>query len=389
MAQDLLLSGCRIVAEGEDLPRGDLLLSGGKIRRIAPRIPARGARVIPARGLTAAPGLIDTQINGGFGYSFSGGSADRAFEVGRRLVEHGVTAYLPTLVSLPHEETVRGIRSLAAMADRKGGARVLGIHLEGPFLSPRKKGAHQEKNLRLPDVEEFRSFHEAAEGRLRKITLAPELPGAIEVVREAGRKGVIASAGHTVATGPEFLRAVQAGLRHVTHVFNAMAPIHHRDSSILNAALLADDVSCGFIYDRIHVSADAARLLLRSKPAGKAVLVSDAVAALGQPDGDLAADGEIYAVRDGGVTVKSTGAIAGSAASILRGVKCLVEDLKLSLREAVALASGAPARLLGLGRRKGVLRPGADADVVLLDRRLDAAMTIVGGELLHGNRHPA
>jgi N-acetylglucosamine-6-phosphate deacetylase len=175
----------------------------------------------------------------------------------------------------------------------------------------------------------------------------------------------------------------------VTHVFNAMAPLHHRDSSVLNAALLEDGVSCGFIYDRVHISADAARLLLRSKPAGKAVLVSDAVAALGAPEGDLVADGELYSVREGGVVVKSTGAIAGSAASILQGVKALVEDLGLPLDRAIALASAAPAALLGLGKRKGVLRPGADADVILLDRRLNVTSTYVGGELLHGNHHPA
>jgi N-acetylglucosamine-6-phosphate deacetylase len=386
---EVLLSGCRVLADGEVLPKGDLLLAGGKIRKIASRIAARGPRVVSARGLTAAPGLIDTQINGGFGYSFSGGSADRAFEVGRRLLQYGVTAYLPTLISLPREETVRGIEALAAIAGRKGGARVLGLHLEGPFLSPHRRGAHQEKNLRAPSLAEFREQHAAAKGLLRKITLAPELPGVLDVIRDAARKGVIASAGHTVATAAEFRRAVEAGVRHVTHVFNAMAPLHHRDSSVLNAALLEDGVSCGFIYDRVHISADAARLLLRSKPAGKAVLVSDAVAALGAPEGDLVADGELYSVREGGVVVKSTGAIAGSAASILQGVKALVEDLGLPLDRAIALASAAPAALLGLGKRKGVLRPGADADVILLDRRLNVTSTYVGGELLHGNHHPA
>jgi len=389
MAQAVLITGCRILAEGGVLPKGDLLLSGGKVRKVAPRIAAGGARVIPAKGLTAIPGLIDTQINGGFGYSFSAASSDRAFEVGRRLLEHGVTGYLPTLISLPREETLRGIDSLVDAAGRKGGARSLGIHLEGPFLSPGRKGAHQEKNLRLPSVGEFRDYHAAARGRLRMITVAPELPGALEVIREAAGKRVLVSAGHTVATAAEFRRGVEAGVRHVTHVFNAMAPFHHRDASALNAALVMDGVSCGFIYDRIHIVADAVRLLLRSKPRGKAVLVSDAVAALGAPEGDLVADGELYVVRDGGVTVKSTGAIAGSAASILDGVRCLVEDLRMSLEEAVGLASAAPAGLLGLGKRKGVLRPGADADVALLDARLRVRMTLVGGDLLYGDHHPA
>jgi N-acetylglucosamine-6-phosphate deacetylase len=389
MPPPVVLSGCRILADGEILPRGDLLLAGGKIRKISPRLRPAGARVVPARGLLAAPGLIDTQINGGFGYSFSGGSAERALEVGRRLLAHGVTGYLPTLISLPREETIRGIEGLVRMAGTRGGARVLGIHLEGPFLSPRRNGAHQVKHLRAPTVEEFRAFHRAARGWLRKITLAPELPGALPVIREAARRDVIASAGHTAATAEEFRRAVRAGVRHVTHVFNAMAPLHHRSPSVLNAALVTDEVSCGFIYDRVHVAADAARLLLKSKPPGKAVLVSDAVAALGAPEGDLVADGETYVVRNGGVTVKKTGAIAGSAASILDGVRRLAEDLGLSLAAAFSVATAAPARLLGLEGRKGVLRPGADADVVLLDSRLRVKMTFVGGEWLYGNHHSA
>jgi N-acetylglucosamine-6-phosphate deacetylase len=385
MPNTYLIRGARILAEGEELSRGDILLQGGSIRKIGPRLAASGATIIPGRGLTVAPGLIDTQINGGFSRSFSGTTAAQLLEVAKGLVGMGVTAYLPTLISLPRETILRGIAPIVEAAKTKGGvAQILGIHLEGPFLAPQKRGAHRTENLRHPTPAEFLEYHAAAKGLLRKMTLAPELPGALETIAEGRRRGVIMSIGHTTATADQFARGVEAGATHVTHCFNAMPPLHHREPSALNAALVTDAVSCGFIYDRVHIHADAARLLLRSKPKGKAVLVSDAVAALGAPDGDLAADGELYVVRAGTVTVKSNGTIAGSACSILHGVKCLVQDLGMSLADAVATASAAPARLLGL-KKKGVLKPGADADVILLDRNLDVRMAFVKGELLHGN----
>lgn len=386
MPKPLLVSGAEVFADGETLKRGDILIERGKIRRIAPKIKAAGARVVDARGLLAAPGLIDTQLNGGYGHSFSGATAEQCHEVSRGLLAEGVTSYVPTLISLPRDVMLKGIASLVAAAKMKGGAEILGIHLEGPFLSKAKRGAHREENLRHPTPAELADYATAAKGLLRKMTLAPELPGALETIREGRRRKVIMAIGHTTASAVQFAMAVDAGARHVTHCFNAMPALHHRDPSALNAALVTDAVSCGFIYDRIHIHADAARVLLRSKPEGMAVLVSDAVAAMGLPDGDHVADGATYEIKAGTVTVKGTSTLAGSACSILHGVRCLVEDLKLSPAEAVACASAAPARLLGL-KSKGALRPGADADLILLGGDLRVRSTFVRGELLHGNHH--
>ena len=382
-----LISGCRLLTESGILPRGDLLIGGGRIRKIGRRLPAGRARVIRAGGLLAAPGLIDTQINGGFGVSFDNASPDEVFDVGRRLLAHGVTAYLPTLVSLPLDHTLRAIKNLVAAAGRTGGARIVGIHLEGPFLSPERRGAHRTSHLRRPTLREFRRYLGASRGLLRMMTLAPELPGALGVIREGRRRGVIMSAGHSMATAGEVERAVKKGVRHVTHVFNAMAPLHHRDESILNAALLTDSLSCGFIYDRQHLSVGTARMVMKLKPRGALVLVSDTTFALDAPDGEIRAHGERFVVRKGEVRVRSTGRLAGSARSILHGVRYLMEDTGIPVEEAVYLASGAPARLLGLEGRKGVLRAGADADVVLFDRKMRVKAAFVEGEQLHGNHH--
>src|SRR5688500_14931470 len=168
MPKPMLISGAEILADGEVLKRGDLLIQGGKIRKIAPKIKASGARVVPGRGLIAAPGLIDTQLNGGYGHWFSAAPPDRIHAVSRGLLAEGVTSYLPTLISLPREVILKGIAALVEAAKLEGGAEILGIHLEGPFLSPAKRGAHREENLRHPTPEEFGAYAKAARGLLRK-----------------------------------------------------------------------------------------------------------------------------------------------------------------------------------------------------------------------------
>jgi N-acetylglucosamine-6-phosphate deacetylase len=381
-----LLSGCTVLDAELYLPRGDILIEGGRIRKVASRISARGVRVVPARGLVAVPGLIDTQINGGFGVSFSEASPDQVADIARRLLSHGVTGFLPTLISLPKDVTLRAIGNVVRAAGSPGGARILGLHLEGPFLHPERRGAHKEEHLRRPSLAEFRRYLRAARGLLRMMTLAPELPGALAVIKEGSRRGVIMAAGHSMATAADVGRAVvEGGLRHVTHVFNAMRPLHHREETLLTAALLMDRLSCGMIYDRQHLSAGTALLLLKLKPVGSLVLVSDTTFALGAPDGEIRADGETYVVGGGRVIVKSTGRLAGSAFSILDGVRCLIEDTRVPPALAFYMASGAPARLLGLQRKLGTLRPGAWADVVLLGPGLRVVRTFVGGELLYEN----
>jgi len=379
-----LIRGGMVLAGDRILDDTDVLVERGKIRRIGRRLAAGRAKVVPARGLLVSPGLIDTQINGGFGHSFSETSPAQVLEVGKRLLSHGVTSYLPTLISLPKDVTRRGIASLVKAAKLPGGAEILGIHMEGPFLCPERRGAHRTGHLRLPNLAEFRRYCDDAKGLLRVMTLAPELPGALDVIQEGRRRGVIMSAGHSNATAAQVSTAVlKGGLRHVTHVFNGMAALHHREESILNAALLIDRLSCGFIYDRQHLAPGAAMLLLKLKQPESLVLVSDAVFALGSPDGEIRHDGETYVVSKGMVTVKSTRRLAGSALSILDGVRCLIEDTDLPPLLAILLASSSPARLLGLEGRKGVLQPGADADVVLFDQGLRVRLTMVRGAVLY------
>ncbi len=388
MAAPILISGGMVLADGEFLRRGDIHIEGGKIRRIAPRLRVRGARVFPAEGLLAAPGLIDTHIHGGFGRSFSEADPDQIHEVACRLPEQGVTAFVATLIPLPRRQMIRAIRNLVAAAKLPGGAKLLGIHLEGPFLSPREREGRWARHFRRPSLPEFRAYLRAGRGLLRLMTIAPELHGALDVIKEGTRRGVVMSAGHSVATAAQVGRAVrEGGLRHVTHVFNAMAPFHHRDETILNAALLIDRLSCGMIYDGIHLSPGTATLLMKLKPPGSLVLVSDSSAALGLPDGEFTAHGERFTIRGGEVRARRSGRLAGTVITLGESVRRLIEDTGVPPRVAVYMASGAPAKLLNLEGRKGSLYPGADADIVLFEPGLRVRATFVEGDLVHGNRH--
>ncbi|MBI2901783.1 MAG: N-acetylglucosamine-6-phosphate deacetylase [Planctomycetes bacterium] len=376
-----LITGGSIATEEGLLRGGDLLIEGRKIRRIARRIPAKGARVVPARGRLVAPGLIDLQVNGAFGVSFVSANSGEVSSASRRLLEFGVTAYLPTLVSRPHEELRAAIGRVREAAADDGGARILGIHLEGPYLNAEKAGAHRKEFLRPPSLTELRDLLSAAGGTIRMVTLAPELPGALDLVREGDEGGVVMAAGHSGATADQIRAAAEAGLRHVTHVFNAMSGFHHRDETILNAALATDALSCSAIYDRYHLSPGTFRVLLRAKPPGKLALVSDAIAALGAPDGPVEVEGMKLVVEGGAVRDAESGRLTGGAKSILDGVRNAAEDFGLAADRALFLGSGAPAGILGIGRRKGVLRAGADADVILLDRKWTVRSVFVEGVL--------
>lgn len=376
----LLVSGGTLLTEKGPV-QADVLVEGPRIRRIGAKLPKKGAKVLPARGGLVAPGLVDLQINGAFGRTFSSSTSDEISDVARRLVEFGVTSFVPTLVSLPLEVLRSAIGRIREAMGRSGGARILGVHLEGPYLNPEKRGAHRAEFVRSPALGEFRVLCDAADGALRMVTVAPELPGALEIVREASERGAVVAAGHTTADAAQVRRAQDAGLTHVTHLFNAMSPFHHRDETVVNAALEDESLTCSLIYDRHHLTASTARMVLRLKRTGSVCLVSDATAALGASDGILELDGARYVVQDGAIRVEGSERLAGSVSSLLDGVRNIREDASLSVGAAVALGASAPAAVLGLSR-KGTLRPGADADLVVFDSGLRVRAVVVEGDVL-------
>lgn len=288
--------------------------------------------------------LVETHINGALGHTFAEATPEQIIQIRRHLEKkHRIGAFVASMVSLPSQAILKGIRAIREAMRVEAGAELVGIHLEGPYLNPDRRGAHRREYLRRPNVREFARWIRAADGALKMITIAPELPGALEVIREARRAGVIVSLGHSNATYEEARRAIKAGAEHVTHLFNAMRGFHHREPGLIEAALL-EPVYVEVIYDRVHISKTAMELVLRCKSRDRIVLASDASGALDAPDGEYSFDGVPTVVRCGRVVAKDGGRLAGSAAGLWQCYRNFREDFG----GGAEFVTRNPARLLGI-----------------------------------------
>ncbi len=321
----------------------------------------------------AVPGFVDLQVNGFGGVDFLGADAEGFATAGEALLETGVTAYVPTLITSAEDDLVSALRSVP---EARRGPRILGVHLEGPFLSPNRLGTHRLGARRDPDVALLDRLLDA--GPVRTMTLAPELPGALELVDRLHSRGVTVSLGHTDATAAEANAAFDRGVRTVTHVFNAMRPLAHRDPGIVGAALVHREVVLQAIVDGVHLDPDIVRLLW-AVAAGRLALVTDAIAGAGAGDGVYAL-GEIEIVVSDDIVRSEDGVLAGSTLTMPQAVRNLV-DAGAPLEQALEAASTVPGRVLGLPQL-GRLVPGGPADVAVLDDDLEVVRAIVGGETL-------
>ena len=327
------------------------------------------------------PGLVDMQINGCFGVDFVAADPAGWAEVSARLPETGVTSFVPTFITAPVPDLVAGLRRTAALPADLGGARVLGVHVEGPFLAPDRHGAHDPALLRDPTPEAVDALIEAAPGLLRMHTLAPERPGALAAIRRLVDAGVLVSVGHSDATAEQTEAAADAGARLVTHLFNAMRPLHHREPGVVGQGLADPRLTCGLIADLHHVAAPICRLAFAAAP-GRIVLVTDAVAAAGMPPGTYDLGGQQVSVDPLGLPRRSDGTIAGSGLRLDAAIANVVAA-GVDLRSAVDAASRLPADILGrpdLGR----IEAGGTADLVWLGDDLSARATWLAGRLAFG-----
>ena len=319
------------------------------------------------------PGLIDMQLNGAFGVDFTDPEADLA-EAAAALPSTGVTAFLPTLVSSPADVYPRFLANLAAPVN--GAARVLGAHLEGPFLAPSRRGTHDPVALRAPDLHELRAWLDG--GDVRIVTLAPELPGAMPLIAELTSRGVIAAIGHSDASWDEADAAIQAGASMGTHLFNAMRPFHHRDPGIVGR-LLAPGVVVSLVIDGVHVSREMVVLVASIKRPDEIVFVTDGLAALGQRPGEYRL-GEQTVISDGSAARRPDGTLSGSVVPMATALGRLVAA-GLDPAIAVRASSTTPAALLGVDEDHGRIEAGRVADLVLLDRDWTPELTLVGGRV--------
>jgi N-acetylglucosamine-6-phosphate deacetylase len=383
----LALTADRLVAPTEVVEHPLLLVEDGKILEVAAQtgrgLPA-GAQQLDFRGRWIAPGYIDLHIHGSGGYDVMDEAAAALPGVERMLARHGVTSYYPTTVTAPVDQTLRALERLAdaietrerRSGEAKGRACPLGIHLEGPFLSHARRGVHPEENLLAPRIETFEQFWQAARGHIRMMTIAPELEGATEVIAEAVGRGVCVSLGHSDADLAAAERGIAAGARHATHTFNAMRPLDHRSPGILGAVLTGHRVSADIIADGVHLDPAIVKLFAEAKGPENTVLITDATAATGMPDGRYRLGSIEVEVKDG--RSMANGKLAGSVLTMDRAVRNLAVFASWPLEQAIAAATRNPARIAGLAG-KGSLVAGADADFVVLNPAGEVKRTFAGG----------
>jgi N-acetylglucosamine-6-phosphate deacetylase len=378
----------RLFTPIEEIANPLLVIEDGRILEVSSRsgkeVPGK-VPLVDFKDTVLVPGFFDIHMHGGAGLDVMRASTSELPRLGQFLTTHGVAAYFPTTVAAPLDSTFTALGRLADAIeaaqvfkqDTPAQARPLGIHLEGPFLSHKRRGVHPPENLVAPTLKIFDDLWQAARGHVRMMTIAPEIPGAMEVIAEAARRGVCVSIGHSDAEMPVAINAVAAGARHATHTFNAMRPLDHRDPGILGEVLGDDRISADVIADGIHVSPPVVQLFLRAKGHERAVLITDSISATGMPDGRYQLGPIEVDVKDGKCT--ANGSLAGSVLTMDRAVRNVTKFSDWTLREAVRAASFNAAKAVGMANTHGTLAAGADADFTVLSPAGDVIKTVVGG----------
>jgi len=362
-----------------------IVFRDGVIEAIAPRsniVVPSGAHEILAKDKIAAPGFIDVHIHGAGGRDVMEGTTEALRKVATTIGSHGTTSFLATTVTADPNAIIRSSEGIAGYIaqqhkDTIAGAEVLGIHFEGPFISPVRRGVHPAEWLKLPSAELLEKFISASQGNALLITIAPELLGAMPCIDAARKAGMVVGIGHTDATYEQARAAVARGAHHAIHTFNAMRPFTHRDPGVIGAVLTSPDISAELIADGVHVDETAMRILLRAKGAGGVVLISDGISATGMPDGTYILGGFEVTVIDG-VCRNSEGNLAGSTLTLDRALRNIV-NLGVPLEDALGMLTANPAKVLGIERKKGRLHANADADIVLLNERLEVTQVYTRG----------
>jgi N-acetylglucosamine-6-phosphate deacetylase len=328
------------------------------------------------------PGFIDLHVHGARGRDVMDGTLESLQTLSSSLASHGTTSFLATTISAPDSDLEVALRGFGAHRQRVDGARPLGVHLEGPYLNPARRGTHSAGHIRRADLQAFRRLLEFSGNTIRKITLAPEMDADLSVTREATTLGIQISIGHSDATAEQAKAAVDNGATVATHTFNAMRPLHQREPGILGVVLTDDRLYAEVIADGVHVHPLALRLLMRAKGVDRTLLVTDGVSAVDMPDGHYPLGDKTVVVR-GNECRDSDGALAGSTLTLDRAVRNLVNWLDMPIQQAVATATVVPAQSLGITASKGILAPESDADLVFLDSELRVTRTMVGGRIVY------
>jgi len=361
---------------------GEVMIDAGRIRSVTyieNLSGSSGEDDIDLAGKYLVPGFIELQINGGFGKDFTS-SPDSIWEVAQKMPQFGVTSFLPTIITSPLE-TISKAQEIVKQdpGDEFCGAQPLGLHVEGPFINPAKKGTHSEKLIQDGSLEIIKDW--TVDKGIKLVTLAPEQPNALQVVRELVSRGIIVSAGHSNATYDQALQGFEAGISYGTHIFNAQSPLQHREPGLVGALLANDAMPVGIIPDGIHVHPSVIEIVWKIKGSQYLTLVTDALVGLGMPPGQYTF-GDFQIIVDDQIAKKPDGTISGSILSEDKALRNFIKFTGCSLEEALPTLTSTPARVLGLSDR-GRIREGFVADLVVLDENLKVVITIASGKIVY------
>jgi N-acetylglucosamine-6-phosphate deacetylase len=387
--ESLVLYNAVVYTPRSVIQDGAVLVRDGKICKVGPRheVLHSGVETIDVEGRLVCPGFVDLQVNGGGGaFLTEDASYESVCMIAKTHSSFGTTSLLPTVITSP-EDQIRAALSAVSDAARRGTgtATVLGAHLEGPFISEKQKGTHDERHILRSSIQEFSTFYEASQGTLRLLTLAPELPGSLPLIEYAVAKGVAVSIGHSAATFSEVKTAVDAGATMVTHIFNGMTDLDSREPGTVGAALSIDGLRTGLIADGIHVHPMSMKVCIRAKGVEKVFLVTDAMPPVGTSMTSFRIHDKEISVREGRLYDPS-GTLSGSTLTMNRAVRVINEAVGIPLHEAIAMATINPAVALGIDGQKGTLEPGRDADIVICDRDLTISKVLVKGRVIHESK---
>src|ERR1700674_2252099 len=385
--QPIVIHADRACTPFEEISDAVVIIQGSKISAVGQRgkvnLP-RGVRELNASGRTVVPGFVDVHIHGAGGHDVMEGTREALEIITATVAAHGTTSLVATTVTASEKETRDSVASIAHFilntsqyATRELSAEILGIHFEGPFISPARRGVHPAKWIVPPSRELLAQLLGEARGTAQILTLAPELPGALDLISAARQAGLVVSLGHTDATYEQAQAAIERGASHAAHVFNAMRPFSHRGTGVIGAVLTSPKVSAELIADGVHVDEAAMRMLVELKTPERVILVSDGISATGMPDGKYQL-GMFEVQVSGGVARNAEGKLAGSTLTLDRALRNMVA-LGVPLPSALRMVTANRERQIGLKARKGVLSPGADADLVFLDSKLEVSGVMTRG----------
>ena len=373
--KNVIING-KVILE-DSIKELNVFFENGKITEVSNRVPT-DETVIDAKGLYVAPGMIDVHTHGRNGSDTMYATFKDLNNISVSELKTGVTSFLPTTMTMPAEDIKKAIAAGYDNKDKVEGAKILGMHLEGPFFSVKYKGAQPEECMIAPTVENYLSFAGEHLDFVKKISLAPEIEGAVDLIKYLREQNVVVSMGHTDATYEEAVKAIEAGATSGTHTYNAMTPLKHREPGVVGAVMLHDEVYAELILDGIHVSFPAAKILSRMKGADKLILITDSLEAAMLPDGTYELGNQKVYVKNGQARLKS-GNLAGSTANLNQCVRNAYKHLDLPLYEAIGYATKNPADHLGL-KDYGRIKEGCVADMILIDDEIDIKRVILNGE---------